>query len=110
MAVTVAQLRPTLCNTMVYTVHGILQARILEWAAFPFFRGSGIEPRSPTLQGDSLPVEIQGKPKNIEVGSLSLLQGIFPTQELNEGLLHYRWILYRLSYQGNPHLSIFYTN
>ena len=28
----------TLCNTMDYTVHGILQARILEWVAFPFFR------------------------------------------------------------------------
>ena len=37
------------------TVHGILQARILEWVAFPFSRGSfnpGIEPRSPTLQAD----------------------------------------------------------
>ena len=30
----------TLCNQMGYIVHGILQARILEWAAFPFFRGS----------------------------------------------------------------------
>ena len=38
----------------------------------------GIEPRSPTLQADSLPAEPQGKPKNTEVGSLSLLQGIFP--------------------------------
>ena len=35
------------------------------------------------------------------VGSLSLLQGIFPTQELNQGLLHCRWVLYYLSYQGN---------
>ena len=33
--------------------------------------------------------------------SLSLLQGIFPTQELNWGLLHCRWILYQLSYQGS---------
>ena len=31
---------PTLCDPMDYTVHGILQARILEWAAFPFSRGS----------------------------------------------------------------------
>ena len=30
----------TLCNPMDYTIHGILQARILEWVAFPFFRGS----------------------------------------------------------------------
>ena len=54
---------------MDYTVHGILQARILE------------------------------------LGSLSLLQGIFPTQGLNLGLLHCRRILYQLSYQGSPRYS-----
>ena len=84
-------------------VHGILQASILEWVAFPFSRGSyqpRIEPRSPTLQTDSLSAEPQGKPKNTGVGSLSLLQWIFLTQELNQGLLHCRWILYQLSYQG----------
>ena len=52
-------------DLMNYTVHGILQARILEWVAFPFSRG------------------------------------IFPTQGLNPGLLHYRRILYHLSHQGN---------
>ena len=36
------------------------------------------------------------------VGSLSLLQGIFPIQESNQGLLHCRQILYQLSYQGSP--------
>ena len=41
----------------------------------------GIESRFPTLQPDSLPSEPPGKPKNTGVGSLSLLQGIFPTQE-----------------------------
>ena len=35
----------------------------------------GIEPRSPTMQADSLPFEPSGKPKNTGVGSLSLLQG-----------------------------------
>ena len=45
--------------------------------------------------------ESQGKPKNTEVGSLSHLQRIFPTQESNWGLLHCRWILYQLSYQLN---------
>ena len=60
-----------------------------------------IEPRPPTLQADSLPAKSQGKPKNTGGGSLSLLQGIFPTQELNWGLLHCRWILYQLSYQRN---------
>ena len=38
--VKVAQLCLTLCDHMVYMVHGILQARILEWVAFPFSRGS----------------------------------------------------------------------
>ena len=86
-------------------LHGILQARILEWVAFSFSRGSSQprdRPRSPTLQADSLPAEPQGKPKNTEVDSLSLLQWIFLTQESNQGLLHCRHILYQLSYQGSP--------
>ena len=49
-----------------YTVHGILQARILEWVAFPFSRGSS-QSRDWTqvshIAGDSLPAEPQGKPK-----------------------------------------------
>ena len=53
---------PTLCNPMNYTVHGILQVRILEEIAIPFSRG------------------------------------IFPTQRSNPGLLHCRWILYRLGH------------
>ena len=57
----------------------------------------GIEPRSPVLQADSLPAEPQGKPKNIGVGSLSLLQQIFLTQESNRGLLHCRRIFYQLN-------------
>ena len=82
--VKVAQLCLTLCNPMNYTVHGILQARILEWVAFPFFRdlpNLGNEPRSPTLQADSLPAEPQRKPMNTGVGSLSLLQWVFQTQK-----------------------------
>ena len=61
----------------------------------------GIEPRSPALQADPLPSKPQGQPKNTGVGSLSLLPWIFPTQELNRGLLHCRRILYQLSYQGS---------
>ena len=75
---------------MDYIVHGILQARILEWVAFPFLQGllnPGIELGSPALQVDSLPIEPQEKPKNTGVGSLSLLQGIFSTQKSNWGLL-----------------------
>ena len=61
-----------------------------------------IEPRSPALQADSLPAKSQAKPKNTGVGNLSLLQGIFPTQESNWGLLHHRHIFYQLSYQESP--------
>ena len=55
--VKVAQSCPTLYDPMDYTVHGILQDRILECIAFP----TEIEPRSPSLQAD-LPAEPQGKP------------------------------------------------
>ena len=44
------------------------------------------------------------RPEYWSVGSLSFLQVIFPTQGSNPGLLHCRWILYQLSYQGNPEL------
>ena len=86
-------------------VHGILQARILEWVASPFSRdlpNPGIKPRFPALQVNSLPAVPQGKPKNTGMGSLSLLQWIFLTQESNWGLLHCRWIFYQLSYKGSP--------
>ena len=59
----VAQLCPTLCDPMDCSllrssVHGILQARILEWVAISFSRDlpdPGIEPGSPALQADALP-------------------------------------------------------
>ena len=61
----VGQLCPILfdpmdCSPPGSSVHGILQARILEWVAISFSRGSsdpGVEPRSPRLQADSLPSE-----------------------------------------------------
>ena len=66
------------------SVHEILQARIPEWVAMPppgDIPSPGIEPGSPALQADSLPAKPQGKPKNVGVGNLSLLQQIFTTQE-----------------------------
>ena len=85
--------------------YGILQARILEWVAMPYSKGSS-QSRGQTqvspLQEDSLLSEPPGKPKNTGVGSLSFLQGILLTQELNQGLLHCGRILYQLSYQGSP--------
>ena len=65
--VKVAQSCPTLCHPMDHTVHGILQARILEWVPFSSpgdLPNPGIKPRSPTLQVDSLPAEPQGKPSS----------------------------------------------
>ena len=77
------------------------------WNGWPFSSPGdlphpGIKPRSPKLQVDSLPAKPQGKPKNTGVGSLSFLQGIFLTLELNWGLLHCRWILYQLSDERSP--------
>ena len=66
--VKVAQSCPALCDPMDYMVHGIFQARTLEWVAFPFSRG------------------------------------IFPTQGLNPGVSHCRWILYQLSHKGSPRI------
>ena len=94
---------------MDYTAQGILQARILEWVAVPFSRGLSnpeIEPKTSTLQEDSLPAEPPGKPKNTGVGSVSLLQWIFLPPELNQGLLYCRWILYQLTSQASPYFLI----
>ena len=68
--VSVAQLCSALCDPMDCSppgssVHGILQARILEWVAFPSpgdLPDPGIKPRSPALQAESLPSEPPGKP------------------------------------------------
>ena len=65
----VAQLCLTLCNPMDYSlpgssIHGIFQARVLEWVAISFsgdLPDSGIKPRPPTLQADTLPCEAPGK-------------------------------------------------
>ena len=62
----------------------------------------GIEPWPSTLQANSLRAEPPGKSKNTGVGSLSLLQRVILTQELNQ---HCRWILDHLSYQRSPYLS-----
>ena len=66
------------------TVHAILQARILEWEPFPTPKdlpNSGIEPRSPTLQEDSLPAELQGSPRILKWVAYPFSSIIFPTQE-----------------------------
>ena len=88
------------------TIESMELSRPEYWSAQPFpspgdLPKPEIEPRSSSLQADSLPVDPQGKPKSTGIGSLSLLQRILLTQESNRGLLHCRWILYQLSYQGS---------
>ena len=95
MKVKVAQLCLTLCSPMDYTVHGILQARILEWVAVPFSTGSS-QPRDWTqvshIAGRFFTSWHTRKAQEYWIGSLSLLQQIFPIQESNQGLLHCRQI------------------
>ena len=79
---------------------GILQARILE--GLPCLP-PGHLPKPGIESRISLLFEPLGKSKHTGVCSLYLLLGIFPTQELNQGLLHFRGILYQLSYQGSSY-------
>ena len=108
----VAKSCPTLATTWTVACQASLSmgfSRQEYWGGLPFpspgdLPHPGIEPRSPALQVDSLPAEPPGKPKNTGVGSLSLLQGIFPTQGSNPGLPHWGWILYQLSHKGSPRI------
>ena len=102
--VKVYQSCPTLCDPV--DSKSMEFSRPEYWSGQPFpspgyLPNPGIEPRSPTVQVDSLPSEPQGKPKNTGLGNLSLLQWIFLTQESKWGLQQCRWILYQLSYQGS---------
>ena len=89
----VTLLGPPLCDPMDCTLPGPWGfSRQEYWSGLPSpppgdLPNWGIEPRSPALQADSLPAEPPGKPRNTGVGSLSLLQGIFPTIELRSPAL-----------------------
>ena len=103
----VAQSCSTLCKPMDCSlpgssVHGILQAQILEWVAMPSSRGSS-QPRDQTqvshISGRFFTVWAPRESHEYQSGTLSLLWKIFLTQESNRGLLYCRQILYQLSYQ-----------
>ena len=84
------------CGLLGFSIHGIFQARILEWVTISFSRDlpdPGIKPGSPALETDALTSEPPGKPKNTGVGCHALLEGICPTQGSNPGLPHCRQIL-----------------
>ena len=79
----------------------------------PSSRGSSQsrdQPRSPALQVILLLCEPPGKPKNTRVDSLSLFQGIFPTQKSNQGFLNCKQILYQLGYQESPFDVVIWVN
>ena len=96
---------PALCDPMDYTVHVILQARKLEWVAFPFSRGSSqtrgwtqVSHITSRFFASWATREAQEYWSGLPIPSpVDLL-----TQESNQGLLHCRQILYQLSYQGSP--------
>ena len=93
------------CSLPLSSVHGDSPRKNTGVGCHPSPRdlpNPGIETRSLTLQVDVLPSEPPGKPKNTGVGSLSLLQRIFLTQELNQVLLYCRQILYRLNPSRKP--------
>ena len=97
----------TLCKSTEFSRPGY-------WSGYTFpspgdLPNPGIESRFPTLWVDSLSAEPPGKPNNTGVGSLSLLQQIFPTQKLNQGALHCRWILYHWNHYGKPKCQVYST-
>ena len=104
----VAQSCLTLCDTVDSSppgsfVHGDSPGKNTRVGCHALLQGisPGIKLRSPTLHAASLQSEPPGQLKNIGVDSLSFLQGAFPAQESNQDLLHCRWILCQLSYQGS---------
>ena len=89
-----------------WTIQSVAFSRPEYWSRWPFPSPGDLPKSGIKSQADSLPAEPPEKPKNTEVGSLSLLQQIFQTQESNRGLLHCRQILYQLSYEGSLTLII----
>ena len=92
------------CDPVDYTLHGTLQARTLEWVACTFSRGSS-QPRSPTLQADSLPAEPPGKPcfpkddRNFVKFYMLLIEII---GEGNGAPLQYSWASFMAQLVKNP--------
>ena len=89
-----------------YTVHGILQARILEWVAVPFARGSS-QPSDWTQVSHIVgrfftSRATKGRPRILERVAYPFSSVSSRTRESNQNLLHCRRILYQLSYEGSP--------
>ena len=124
------------CTLPGSSVHGILQARILEWVAVPFSRNGSSQSRDQTQVShiggrfftvwatreaqrvrnynpqnqDFLKIWLRcpwnSPGKNTGVGSHFLHQEIFLTQRSNSGLLHFRCIIYHLRHQRSSQLFL----
>ena len=75
---------------------------LVEWSEVKWNESHSVV--SDSLQPHGLYSPWNSPGQNTGVGSLSLLQGIFPTQRSNPGLPHCRWILYQLSHKGSPRI------
>ena len=107
----VAQSCLTLCDPMDFIVHGILQARILEWAAFPFSRGSSqLRHRTwvylPHCRQILYQLSHKGSPRMQEWVAYPFSSGSSRPRNQTRVSLHCRWILYPLSYQGSLNTSL----
>ena len=110
---------PTLCDAMDYSlpgssVHGILQARTLKWAAIAFSVQEGkVKVKSlirvrlfatPWTVAYHAPLSMRFSKQEYWNGLPFPSPGIFPTQGSNPGLSHCRQMLYHLSHQGSPNV------
>jgi len=103
---------PGLENSMDSIVHGVTKSRT--WLSNLHTQSQILlsESESCSIVSNSLQPQGLCSPwnsvgQNTGVRSLSLLQGIFPTQGSNPGLSHYRWILYQVSHKGIPNITKF---
>ena len=105
--VKVAQLCPTLCDPMDYTVHGILQTRKLEWVAFLLWDlpNPGIEPKSPALQAESLPAD---RASPIKVNFLDCLISLALQRNLLKMWIWHAWfdLSHPHSVDSNLHITL----
>ena len=113
MKVKVTHSYSALCNPTNYTAHGILQARILERAAFPFSRGSS-QPKDQTkvshIAGRFFyQLSQKENPRIIEWVAYPFSRGSSGPRKRTQvsciagRFLHCMWILYQLNYEGRPH-------
>ena len=84
-------------NVMISVTYFTIVQQIIIWKVKVKVMSDSLQPHGPYSPWNS-------PGQNTRVGSLSLLQVIFPTQESNPGLLHCRWILYQVSYLGRYHI------